>query len=93
MTESLHCYNSSLYVEHLKASLGIPAGNSGHHENVIAVNLELTWQYPLSEFRAKNESSLCKSVSLFTMGFYVNLYDYIIHVALIATSRARITKY
>ena len=76
ITESLHCYSSSLYAEHLKASLGIPAGNSGHHKSVIAVNLELTWQYPLSEFRAKKRKQfveisftfyhglLCQSVRL-----------------------------
>ena len=35
-----------------------------------------------------NESCLCKSISSFTMGLYGSLYDYVIHIALIATSRA-----
>ena len=33
-----------------------------------------------------NESCLCKSISPFTMGLYGSPYDYVIHVAIIATS-------
>ena len=34
-----------------------------------------------------NESCLCKSISPFTMGLYGSPYDYVIHVAIIASSR------
>ena len=41
-------YSSSLYV---KCFFGNPQENSAHHElNAIAADVELTWQYPLSEF-------------------------------------------
>ena len=33
-----------------------------------------------------NTGCLCKSISPFTMGLYGSPYDYVIHVALIATS-------
>ena len=33
-----------------------------------------------------NKGCLCKSISPFTMGHYGSQYDYVIHIALIATS-------
>ena len=48
------------------------------------VDLELTWQHLLSEFRPKQTKDVCVNQP---MGLYTSLYDYIIHVALITTSR------
>ena len=51
----------------------------------IAVDLELTWQYPLSEFRPKQTKAVC--VNLFHLSLWASMADYVIHVALIATLR------
>ena len=53
-------------------------------ELAIVVDLELTWQYLLSEFRPKQTKAVL--ISPFTMGLYGSLYDYVIHAGIIATT-------
>ena len=45
----------------------------------IPVNLEFTWQYPLSEFCPK---AVCANRVYLSL---VSQYDYVIHIALIAS--------
>ena len=54
----IDCYSSSLYVKHLSVSLEIP-GEILRVTNAISVNLELTWQYPLSKFCSKQARAVC----------------------------------
>ena len=56
----------------------------------IAVDLELTWQYPLSEFRPKQTKAVC--VNRVDLSPWASMAVSIIHVALIATS-LRVTNY
>ena len=53
----IDCYSFSLCAKQLSVSLGIPVEDFVCHKITIAVNLELTWQYPLSEF-VKNKQGL-----------------------------------
>ena len=53
----------------------------GVQGRAIAGDLELTWQYPLSEFRPKQTKAAC--VNPYTMGLYGSQYDYVIHIALV----------
>ena len=48
----------------------------------IPVNLGFTWQYPLSEFCPKQTKAVCANRVYLSL---VSQYDYVIHVALIAS--------
>ena len=84
---SLDYYSSSLDAKHLSVSLGIPMEN-------LCITKCHTCQYT-AHLAVSNESvscrtnkrCLCKLSSPFTMGLYGSQYDYIIHIALIATSQ------
>ena len=53
----------------------------------IAVNLELIWQYPLSEFRPKQtKAASVNRVDLSLWASNGSQYDCVLHVALTATS-------
>ena len=57
-----------------------PVENSARHSGWSKAHLAISTE------QVPNKGCLCKSISIFTMGLYSSPYDYIIHVALIATS-------
>ena len=81
-------YSFFLYTKHFVCFLGIPLERFQGSGEPVAFHLELTQQYPLSEFCSKQvRVSQCKSSLPFTMGHNSSPYDYVIHVALIGRSR------
>ena len=59
----------------------VPLNSSQTTMRAIVGDLELTWQYPLSEFvpNKRGRRALWKSISHFTMGLNGTLCDYVIH--------------
>ena len=55
---NIDLYSSSLYVNHLSVSLGIPVENSVHYKCHNG-HLELTWQYPQSELNSVQIKAVC----------------------------------
>ena len=80
----INCYSSSLYGKHLSASLEIP----GKILRVIKCHISqsrahLTVSTEQVLFQT-SKSCLRKLISPFTIGLYGSLYNYVVHIALIA---------
>ena len=73
--------------------------NSTYEEDLMAVTLDLTWQYPLSEFCPKQKKAVCVHQFTFHYGplwftfHYGPLWQPHNYIALIATFRSLITSF